>query len=221
MPRKPNANEPVLFASDPRAVGGGNQGPWSSCAIFALVNALARESLVKTTAGVDIDVQSGADSIAAMNLKNRHNKYILEEGVDVPYLVDTVAKMCGPDGMVFKTTDQKLVKLTFNQQPEVFDSLDDYWTWATSKGVTSNSMIIVHPVIVAAGGGAGQHGNHGLSATRINKDTVECENSWGGSLQAPVVPGQQWTRILNLYTVRVTQVQVKASTSSKWIVYRG
>lgn len=196
----------LVYARNPEAVGGGNQGPHSSCCIFALVSAL--KAPIKNKFGKDIAVQTIADAICMRGFTNPWGQLIIHHGTTVFDLV----KKLNDSNFMFKCEDNEYIScnivafeydtdhlLTKMVEPCNHSHMNiDGLTGLT--GLTSRHLSEEACVVVASGlRSGGQHSRHALHGKymcgRGDELKIQCENSWGSSEPNPQVPGTRWSKI--------------------------
>lgn len=180
-------SHPVCMSVDPR-VGAGDQGQWSSCAIFAVTSALAKvlESHKET-----IDVQQTARALCQTGLKNRDGELVVKAGTDIPYLVEQLDKMF-KDGFMLENSSRQFIRLT-----------GVWWEHCDRKSAWHDNMV------VAAGGHNGKHGNHALKVEGFQEPCyLNCDNSWGSVQRKVQVPGSTWDTVLAVYRIRISRCQL-------------
>lgn len=201
-----SADHPVCNVQNPLSVGAGDQGPWNSCAVFAVVSAVAEE--VKER-GKDIDVQVVSDGFLMGGHKNREGELIIEAGTDIPWVLHLMSE----SGFLFKTSAGEFLRVRLDCLKMTEESID----WELG----GNYYPLSHRCVIAAAGKSGSHSNHALHCARggIERSPfrVLCENSWGPEHSSPIVPGPMWPRVLMIYEVRVEVAEVKIRASGEWV----
>lgn len=171
-----------------------------------LVTTLAQK--LKREFRLDVDVQSTADGILTRGLKNREGNLIIDDGVDIPWLVEEIQR--GSNFMV-KTKQHGWTKLSL--WLSVDRGLDADGTLEDGFPSTFGG-----DALIVAKGKKGSHSSHALHAAKIEYEPilkVECDNSWGNYCPHPIVPGPVWNTIVRFYRVHFDNIEVKVG--SVWV----
>lgn len=211
-PEEGAGGHPICNTQNPLNLGAGDQGPWNSCAVFAIFSTL--ETLFRTAYKKSIDSQAVSEAFLMGGHKNRKGDLIMECGTDIPWLIQTVNE----SGFLFKAEGAYL-RATLGHEvltKEIFSQIPK------ASGVsTDNAYALSKYCVIAAGGKAGSHTNHALHCAdwgiTVAPLRAKCENSWGPTHRNPIVPGDLWPRILEIYRIRIRVLAAGSGAGSDWV----
>ena len=183
--------------SDPRNAGAGDQGPWSTCAVFALLGALRLEQMPEIQLG---SVQDMGEARITHNHLNSQDRPILQHGVTIEHLVGSLnEKMMGREpSLIFRTKCEASLKFRIAYQR--YDAIEGLCGAPRSDPCCYWN----------------EHGHHAMQIRSCEENTVVTENSWGSEHRQLTIPGDMYAFSCG-FRVTLSDIMVTRPHQTDWI----
>lgn len=200
-------------------VGDGDQGRWSTCAVYAVCGALRQ--VVSKRCGIDLeDTSDMAKRIIGMNLQNAQGNQLLQHGISISELIRQLnQKMTNGNLLFFEKTESGAPGAAIRLQ--IGHDLLDLKALRVKTPSDFQVYVECSNWIVHASGPNGTHRNHAMQCQQLllhrPAHSLRCSNSWGGSKRHMTVPNpERYPTITALWVLSVHAVRKLSDPTSPW-----